>query len=308
MGCGVRLVVFRRRAAGASTFNISGRWAFGAAALSLLLLMGGAFYAGLSLGSRGGGFGDGSPASLARAALQQKTEIEELRARVQERVDTMSARIGQLNAHVVRLDVLGKRLAEMADVDSHEFDFSAAPSAGGPESEAGIPTQAADLTSLLDDFESRLAQRDAQLGVLEQLILQRELRRQTMPEGWPVQRGFLSSGFGTRQDPMSGETAFHRGIDFAGNVGDPVIAVGAGVVTFAGYKQGYGYMVDVTHGDGYITRYAHNSSVLVKQGDTVARGQKLATMGSSGRSTGPHVHFEVLRNGQAVNPLSYIDG
>jgi murein DD-endopeptidase MepM/ murein hydrolase activator NlpD len=270
--------------------------------------MGSAFYAGVSLGDRSGGLGDGSPAALARAALQQKTEVEELRARVQERVDMLSARLGQLNAHVVRLDALGKRLAEMADVNSHEFDFSAAPSTGGPEGEAGIPVQAVDLANLLDDFESRLAQRDAQLGVLEQVILQRELRRQTMPEGRPVQRGFLSSGFGLRQDPLSGNTAFHRGVDFAGNVGDGVIAVGAGVVTFAGYKAGYGYLVDVTHGDGYVTRYAHNARVLVKQGDTVARGQRLATMGSSGRSTGPHVHFEVLRNGRPVNPLSYIDG
>ena len=151
-------------------------------------------------------------------------------------------------------------------------------------------------------------QRDAQLGVLEQLILQRDLRRQIVPEGRPVQRGFLSSGYGLRQDPLSGATAFHRGVDFAGNAGDAVIAVGAGVVTFAGYKQGYGYLVDVTHGDGYVTRYAHNSRVLVQQGDTVARGQKLAVMGSSGRSTGPHVHFEVLRNGRPVNPLSYLGG
>lgn len=304
----MRLVVLLRRATGASSINVSGRWAFGAAAVALLFLMGSAFYAGVSLGGRSGGLVDGSPAALARAALQQKTEVEELRARVQERVDMLSARLGQLNAHVVRLDALGKRLAEMADVNSHEFDFSAAPSTGGPEGEAGIPVQAADLANLLDDFESRLAQRDAQLGVLEQVILQRELRRQTMPEGRPVQRGFLSSGFGLRQDPFSGSTAFHRGVDFAGNAGDGVIAVGAGVVTFAGYKAGYGYMVDVTHGDGYVTRYAHNARVLVKQGDTVTRGQRLATMGSSGRSTGPHVHFEVLRNGRPVNPLSYIDG
>lgn len=297
-----------RRATGASSFNVSGPWAFGAAAVALLVLMGSAFYAGLSLGGRSAGLGDVGPAALARAALQQKTEVEELRTRVQERVDMLSARLGQLNAHVVRLDALGKRLAEMADVNSHEFDFSAAPSTGGPESESGVPVRAADLADLLDDFESRLAQRDAQLGVLEQLILQRELRRQTMPEGRPVQRGFMSSGFGTRQDPLSGNMAFHRGVDFAGNAGDVVIAVGAGVVTFAGYKPGYGYLVDVTHGDGYVTRYAHNAGVLVKQGDTVSRGQRLATMGSTGRSTGPHVHFEVLRNGRPVNPLSYIGG
>jgi murein DD-endopeptidase MepM/ murein hydrolase activator NlpD len=161
---------------------------------------------------------------------------------------------------------------------------------------------------MIDDFESRLVQRDTQLNVLEQIILQRELRKQILPEGRPVERGFLSSGFGNRQDPLSGEFSFHRGVDFAGNAGDLVIAVGAGVVTFAGYRPDYGYVVDVTHGDGYVTRYAHNARVLVRQGETVSRGQRLAVMGSTGRSTGPHVHFEVLRNGTPVNPLAYLGG
>lgn len=303
----MRLVVLLRRATGASSINVSAPWAVGVVAAGVLFVMASAFYAGMTLGDRSSGIVEGGPAALARAALQQRSEVEDLRARVQERIDVLSARLGQLNAHVVRLDALGKRLAEMADVTSHEFDFSAAPSVGGPEVE-GVPVQAADLVHLLDDFESRLAQRDAQLGVLEQVILQRELRRQTVPEGRPVRRGYLSSGFGVRQDPMSGNTAFHRGVDFAGSAGDLVIAVGAGVVTFAGYKPGYGYTVDVTHGDGYVTRYAHNARVIVKQGDTVTRGQRLATMGSTGRSTGPHVHFEVLRNGRPVNPLSYLGG
>ncbi len=304
----MRLVVLRRRAAGASSINLSGAWLFGSVSVVLVSLLVGAFLAGVQLGSRSAGFGDGSPGAIARAALQQKSELEELRRRVQERVDTMSARVGQLNAHIIRLDALGKRLAEMADVDSHEFDFSTAPSAGGPLTEDGVRPVAPDLAAMIDSFESRLAQRDSQLGVLEQLILQRQLRQQTMPEGRPVLRGYLSSGFGVRPDPLSGEFAFHRGVDFAGNIGDTVIAVGAGVVTFAGYKADYGYVVDVTHGDGYVTRYAHNQRVLVEQGETVARGQQLAVMGSTGRSTGPHVHFEVLRNGTPVNPLSYIGG
>lgn len=307
-GSDVRLVVLRRRAAGVSSINVSGPWVLGVGACCVLALLAGAFVAGINVGSRGIDLGDGSPAALARAALQQKSELDQLRERVQERVDSMSARIGQLNAHVVRLDVLGKRLAEMADVNSSEFDFSAAPAAGGPESESSVPVSAPDLSGMLDDFESKLSQRESQLSVLEQLILQRELRQQTVPEGRPVVRGFMSSGYGVRQDPLSGEFAFHRGIDFAGNRGDLVIAVGAGVVTWAGYKLDYGNVVEVTHGDGYITRYAHNERLLVKAGDTVSRGQQLAVMGSTGRSTGPHVHFEVLRNGNPVNPLSYIGG
>jgi len=280
----------------------------GVGSVCVLALLGGAFFVGLNVGSRSIDLGDGDPAAVARAALQQKSELDELRERLQERVDSMSARIGQLNAHVVRLDVLGKRLAEMADVNSSEFVFSAAPAAGGPESESGMAVAAPDLSGMLDDFESKLSQRESQLSVLEQLILQRELRQQTVPEGRPVVRGFMSSGYGVRQDPMSGKFAFHRGIDFAGNRGDVVISVAAGVVTSAGYKLDYGNVVEVTHGDGYITRYAHNERLLVKAGDTVTRGQQLAVMGSTGRSTGPHVHFEVLRNGNPVNPISYIGG
>ena len=295
-----------RRASGVSRIDLANPLALGAVGVASLMLLGGAFVAGVSLGQRLQ-FGDGSPAALAHAALEQQQQLSELRSRLQERVDVLAARIGQVNAHVVRIDALGKRVAELADLDSREFDFGIAPSSGGPESE-GIAAQAPDISRLIDDVESRLALRDSQLSALEAVLLQRELRAQLQPEGRPVQRGFLSSGFGWRQDPFTGLSTLHRGIDFAGNFGDPVIAVGGGVVTFAGVKDGYGWVVDITHGDGYVTRYGHNRKLLVKIGDTVSRGQRIAEMGSTGRSTGPHVHFEVLRNGLAVNPLSYIDG
>ena len=295
-----------RRASGVSRIDLADPLVIGAAGVASLLLLGGAFMAGVSLGQRAQ-FGDGSPASIARAALEQRQQVAELRERLQERVDALAARIGQVNAHVVRLDALGKRVAELADLDSREFDFGISPSSGGPESE-GVAAQAPDISRLIDDVESRLARRDSQLSALEAVLLQRELRAQLQPEGRPVQRGFQSSGFGWRQDPFTGLSTLHRGIDFAGNLGDPVIAVGGGVVTFAGVKEGYGWVVDITHGDGYVTRYGHNRKLLVKMGDTVTRGQRIAEMGSTGRSTGPHVHFEVLRNGLAVNPLSYIDG
>lgn len=304
----MRLVLFLRRAAGASRIDVSGPLVFGVAGAAVLLLVVSAFFAGLQLGSRSEVLSAGSPAELARAALQQRAEVEAMRQRVQERVDSIAARIGQVNAHVVRLDALGKRLVEMTDLDSHEFSFDTLPGTGGPESAEAIAGEIPDVSRMLDTLESKLAQRDAQLGVLESLILQRDLRRQTQPEGRPVARGFLSSVFGLRQDPLSGQTEFHRGIDFAGEPGEPVLAVGAGVVTFSGERPGYGKVVDVTHGDGYVTRYAHNQRLLVRVGDTVRRGQPVAHLGSTGRSTGPHVHFEVLRNGRHVNPLSYIDG
>jgi murein DD-endopeptidase MepM/ murein hydrolase activator NlpD len=263
--------------------------------------------AGVSLGQRAHSL-DGSPVSLARAAILQRTEVADLRQQLQERVDALAARIGQVNAHVLRLDALGKRVAELADLDSREFDFSTAPATGGPEEAPGQPVQAPDITRLIDDLEGRLEQRTSQLGALERVLLRQELREQIVPDGRPVLRGFLSSGFGWRQDPFTGRSALHKGIDFAGDHGDAIIAVGAGVVSFAGVKEGYGYTVEVTHGDGYVTRYAHNSRLTVRVGDLVARGQQIARMGSTGRSTGTHLHFEVLRNGAPVNPLAYIGG
>jgi murein DD-endopeptidase MepM/ murein hydrolase activator NlpD len=304
----VRLVFFLRRDAGASRVDVSGPLAFGVTGIAVVLLVVGAFFAGLHLGSRSESLSAGSPTELARAALQQRAEVEAMRQRVQERVDSIAARIGQVNGHILRLDALGRRLVELTDLHSHEFSFDTLPGIGGPESADAISGEMPDVTRMLDSLESKLAQRETQLGVLESLILQRDLRRQMQPEGRPVVRGFLSSLFGMRQDPLSGQIEFHRGIDFAGEPGEPVLAVGAGVVTFSGERPGYGKVVDVTHGDGYVTRYAHNQRLLVRVGDTVRRGQPLARLGSTGRSTGPHVHFEVLRNGRHVNPLSYIDG
>ena len=303
----VSLSLLWQRASGVVRLDLSTPWVQGAAACGVLLLLGGVFSAGLALGQRAE-FGDGSPTGIARAALLQKSELADLRQQLQERVDVLAARIGQVNAHVVRLDALGKRVAELADLDSREFDFGTAPAMGGPEEAPGEPAQAPDITRLIDDLESRLDQRDSQLGALEGVLLRRDLREQIVPDGRPVLSGFMSSGFGWRQDPFTGRSALHKGIDFAGYHGDAVVAVGAGVVSFAGVKDGYGYTIEVTHGDGYVTRYAHNSRLTVRVGDMVTRGQQVARMGSTGRSTGTHLHFEVLRNGVPVNPLGYIGG
>ena len=159
---------------------------------------------------------------------------------------------------------------------------------------------------MLSRLEERVALRDAQLSVLENVILQRELREQIVPDGRPVRRGFISSYFGERQDPFTGHQAFHKGVDFAGTMGAEVISVAAGIVTYVGEKLGFGHLIEVSHGGGLVTRYAHNKPATVNVGDTVQRGQTLALMGSTGRSTGPHVHFEVLRDGAPVNPLSFI--
>lgn len=304
----MNVILFLRRAAGTRRVDVPAPIVIGALSLVLVCLVGGAFYAGLSLGARSGAvFAAESPAEMRRIVAQQKAELETMRQHVQQRIDSIAARVGQVNAHVLRLDAVGKRLVQMADLDSREFDFSIPPASGGPETQ-GVAPAAPDINVMLDGLESRLVLRDAQMGALENLIMQRELRAQILPEGRPVKRGFISSYYGDRQDPLTGHGAFHTGVDFAGNINDPVVSVGAGIVTFAGEQPGYGAVVEVTHGDGYVTRYGHNARIVVKQGDTVQRGQTLALMGSSGRSTGPHVHFEVLRVGRPVNPLTYIGG
>ena len=238
---------------------------------------------------------------------EQKRQIAELRQQLQLRVDAMAMRLGAVNAHVIRLDALGKRLTEMADIDSREFNFDLGPPSGGPEGDGeGVSAQIPDLTAMLTQLEQRVNLRDSQLSALENVILARELKEEIHPEGRPVTKGFISSYFGERSDPFDGREAFHKGVDFAGTLGDKVVAVAAGVVTWAGERSGFGRLVEVNHGDGYVTRYAHNQRTLVSVGQTVKRGEAVALMGSSGRSTGPHVHFEVLRNGRQVDPLSYI--
>jgi murein DD-endopeptidase MepM/ murein hydrolase activator NlpD len=272
----------------------------------VLGILGTAFALGMQLGQRSG-------KALVRldsgqwvaAVGEEKQQIAELKTQLQERVDAMAMRLGEVNAHVIRLDALGKRLTEMANIDHRELDFDSAPSTGGPESE-GVSAQIPDLTQMMESLERRVDLRDAQLAALENVILARKLKEEIHPEGRPVQAGFISSYFGDRQDPFTGHQAFHKGIDFAGSAGSEVMAVAAGVVTWAGERSGYGSLIEISHGNGYVTRYGHNQRTLVAVGQTVTRGQRVALMGSTGRSTGPHVHFEVLRNGRQVDPASFI--
>ena len=279
-------------------------------ALTILVLafLGSAFAVGLQIGR-----GKHERVALADTTrfgallTEQKKQIADLRQQLQLRVDAMAMRLGEVNAHVIRLDALGKRLTEMADIDSREFNFDRDPPRGGPEGDGeGMSAQIPDLSDMLAQLEQNVDLRQSQLSALENVILARELHEEIHPEGRPVAKGFISSYFGERADPFDGLEAFHKGVDFAGSAGSPVTAVAAGVVTWAGVRTGYGKLVEINHGDGFTTRYAHNERTLVTVGQTVKRGESIALMGSTGRSTGPHVHFEVLRNGRQVDPLSFI--
>jgi murein DD-endopeptidase MepM/ murein hydrolase activator NlpD len=278
----------------------------GILAVLVMGILGTAFALGMQLGQGSSGrMARGESARWTQVLAEQKVQIADLKERMNERINAMAMRMGEVNAHVIRLDALGKRLTEMADIDSHEFDFDSAPPSGGPETD-GATAQIPDITSKLNDLEQRVALRDSQLSALENVILDRDLKKKTHPEGRPVAAGFISSYFGEREDPFSGEEAYHKGVDFAGTAGANVVAVAAGVVTWSGNRTGYGNLVEINHGDGYVTRYAHNQRTLVAVGQTVKRGDPIALMGSTGRSTGPHVHFEVVRNGRQVDPLTFV--
>jgi murein DD-endopeptidase MepM/ murein hydrolase activator NlpD len=216
-------------------------------------------------------------------------------------------RLAELNAHIVRLNALGRRLTKMGGLEDGEFDFDSIPAMGGPEpgtdaASLGVPEMTERLSFLADQVEDR----QRQLSVLENLLLNRNLSEQVLPQGRPVNTGWISSTFGKRTDPFTGKNARHWGVDFAGRDGAEIVAVGAGVVTYSGDRYGYGDMVEINHGNGFVTRYAHNKVNLVAVGDEVEKGQTIALMGSSGRATGPNLHFEVLRGGHKVNPLEYI--
>lgn len=245
-----------------------------------------------------------------RAELeQQESLLATTRESLQKKLDALALRLGQMNAHVVRLDALGSRLTQMADLADGEFDFSSVPSVGGPEERVfeSETSQLNGLVSALDLLDRQLSDRSQQLGVLEDLLLNRKLADEVHPEGRPVTSGYISSLFGSRNDPFTGQLGDHKGVDFAGREGSDILAVASGVVTWAGDRYGYGEMVEVNHGNGYLTRYAHNSENLVAVGDTVKRGDVIARMGDTGRATGPNLHFEVLLNGRNVDPLTVIN-
>jgi murein DD-endopeptidase MepM/ murein hydrolase activator NlpD len=206
----------------------------------------------------------------------------------------------------MRLDALGRKLVHMASIDKAEFNFDQTPAVGGPETVSNQGLAPDELSAAIDQLSFELESRENQLVVLENLVLDENLQKEVQPSGRPITKGWISSYYGMRTHPLSGRREMHKGIDFAGKLGGKVIAVAKGVVTYAGKRYGYGNVIDIAHGNGYTTRYAHNSRLLVSVGDTVEKGFQIAEIGSSGRSTGPHVHFEVLKKGREINPVRFI--
>ncbi|MBD3648467.1 MAG: M23 family metallopeptidase [Pseudomonadales bacterium] len=243
-----------------------------------------------------------------RAVLKsQQEELGEARQAADERLQASALRLAKLQARIVRLDALGERLTGIANLDEGEFDFSQPPALGGPElNDLGDAYSAPGYMDLLDQLAADIENRERQLSVLETLLVNRKIQNDVFLAGRPVTKGWMSSRYGYRNDPINGHRAWHNGVDFAGKEGSDVVSVAAGVVVYAAPRHGYGKMIEINHGGGFTTRYGHHKELLVKAGDIVQKGQVIGLMGSSGRSTGPHVHFEVFKNGRVVDPSSYI--
>ncbi|QSX73558.1 M23 family metallopeptidase [Lysobacter arenosi] len=290
-------IVNKTRAQLSHWLQQAGYWGAQRPALAIALLLGG----GAAIGA-GAGIADN--ALLRSKADNQEALIAATRRDAQREINALAARMGELQAEANRLNALGERLTRIGQLQDGEFDFDKPVGVGGVG-----PVR--DMTkSELDEGMATLGQQfqasGEQLSVLESLLFNRQLDMNAVPGREPIAGSYITSGFGGRADPFSGGHANHKGLDFKANVGDPVLAVADGVVSYSGVRSGYGNVIEVDHGNGYVTRYAHNSRLTHKVGELVRAGQEIAKAGSTGRSTGAHVHFEVWENGRVVNPRNFL--
>lgn len=301
----MNLIVFNRYGE-SRHLNLARPLVGGMLALAVLMLCAGVFSAGYFTADHLAAVREAS--DPVRTELKaQAEEIARTKRDTQADMDALSAKVAGLQAHIMRLDAMGAQLTRIAGLKHSEFDFSNAPAEGGPEAQGPVQhTTMKDFMAELDQLSSQVQDREQKLGVLENLLLDRNVQLAAQPAGPPVADGYVSSLFGMRIDPFDGELSMHSGMDFAGTEGEAVKAVAAGVVTWAGDRSGYGNLVEIDHGNGYATRYGHNETILVHVGQIVKKGEEISLMGSTGRSTGPHVHFEVLYNGVAVNPARFV--
>jgi murein DD-endopeptidase MepM/ murein hydrolase activator NlpD len=246
------------------------------------------------------------PAIRELLVATEKRESERAREFVQQNLNAMAVKLGEMQAQLTRLDALGDRLSSTAGI--REFRFAEAPGLGG-----ATPTMMPPQNLSLAEFSDKLAllsrqveTRNDMMGVLEAQLFEQAVKKKLTPTITPVTAPFNASGFGRRIDPFTGQWAMHEGIDFLADIGSPVVSAAGGIVQFAGFHPQYGYMIDIDHGNDLVTRYAHLSKLFVKEGDVVQRSKRIALSGNTGRSTGPHVHFEVRFRGAAQNPARFV--
>lgn len=256
---------------------------------------------GLSLGA---GAGIAHTAQLRSEVAAQDAQLAAARREAQVEINALAARMGELQAQANRLNALGTRLTRVGNLREGEFDFAKPVGTGGAEAVRDMPR--GELDRGLSTLDAQFRTSGSQLAVIESLLTDAEVAADAVPSREPIADSYVTSSFGHRADPITGGSQFHKGIDFEADVGDPVTAVADGVVSFSGERSGYGHTVEVDHGNGYVTRYAHNSRLVRRVGELVRAGQEIAKAGSSGRSTGAHVHFEVWQSGRVVDPRGYL--
>jgi murein DD-endopeptidase MepM/ murein hydrolase activator NlpD len=278
----------------------------GCAALCMLCFGGAGFAAALLFASPSSQALRELNSMRAQIAMQDQA-VGQVETAAQRSMNALAVQLGALQARAMRLDALGQRLAQVGKLDASEFDFADDPGVGGPEDSDGKPQPIdASLANNIASLRGQFQNEEVRLKVLEQLLLDRRVDNQLMPKGYPVAGAYIGSGYGTRTDPINGGVEHHMGIDFAAPMGSAIHAAADGVVTFVGQRTGYGNVVEIDHGNGYMTRYAHNSKNVVTVGERVRAGQIVARVGATGRATGPHCHFEVWLHGRAVNPITYV--
>ena len=230
---------------------------------------------------------------------ERQKDVEALKQQTTVKLQALLSHVAELSAQATLLDEKGKQIATELGMSAADLD-------------AFVPVSIPD--NLQDDpilheiakLEQSLDLKSQQLSMLESLVRGHHIHEQSQLSGRPIESGWLSSYYGMRADPFTGEPTMHKGLDFAGKAGENVVATAAGIVTWAGDRYGYGQLVEIDHGDGFVTRYGHNDTLTVSIGDVVTKGEPIAKMGNTGRSTGVHVHYEVIRNGKQVDPLPFV--
>jgi murein DD-endopeptidase MepM/ murein hydrolase activator NlpD len=302
----VQIILISDRLARARSVHMSLRHLVGSAFVALLLIFGATatlYWLTLRYAAE-----VRLPALQQLVAAAQEAEAERERQFLQQNLNSMAMKLGEMQAQLTRMDALGERLSHLAGIRPQEFKAAEAPGLGG-----AAPTQLPPQNLSLGDFSEKLLvlarqveSRNDMLGVLEAQLFEQAVKKKMIPTMMPVKASYNPSGFGRRIDPFNGQWAMHEGIDFIAEYGSPVQAAAGGVVIFSGFHPQYGYMVDIDHGNDLVTRYAHCSKLLVREGDIVQRGRKIGEVGTTGRSTGPHLHFEVRFRGAAQNPAKFL--
>jgi len=302
----VHIIVISDRLAKARTVTLTVRHLMVSALLSVIVLTGltvGLYWITLRFASE-----IRIPFVKQLIAATQQSESVRAKEFVQQNLNAMAVKLGEMQAQLTRLDALGERLSALTGIRPQEFRLNETPGMGGAAVMNPVPQ---DLT--MQDFNQRVAllsrqmeSRTDMLGVMEAQLFEQAVKKKLLPTILPVDTNFNASSFGMRIDPFTGQQAMHEGIDFIADTGTPIVAAAGGMVVFAGFHPQYGNMVDIDHGNDLVSRYAHASKLLVKEGDLVQRGRKIAEVGSTGRSTGPHLHFEVRYRGSAQNPMRFL--